>query len=255
MAPQRLSPWTCARVTLGYGLVILISLAELTAGGRNCSHPIMPEHVGFRCSPSPCSGFPLKTSIHYFCEPGYAIPERVHTSRCHRGHWVPPVPTCKPLKDGSVNSNERVTHSLPSVATTAVGVSIFLLTTTACMVIKSRLFPCHSHSRRSCDQMDLMVDGLPIPLPSYEEAVYGSWGQRLPPCRGPTQLLLAQDTPGHDPSPPHSQSDPRLIHPANQSPGQAPPPYEEVQSQTGEGGSDTGVGRDLRVALSNDKDV
>lgn len=36
-------------------------------------------------------------------------------------------------------------EAMPSMATTAVGVSIFLLTTMACLVIKSRLYPCQSH--------------------------------------------------------------------------------------------------------------
>lgn len=44
-----------------------------------------------------------------------------------------------------MRSDDRVNNSMPSMATTAVGVSIFLLTTTACLVVKSRLIPCQSH--------------------------------------------------------------------------------------------------------------
>lgn len=89
--------------------------------------------------------------------------------------------------------------------------------------------PC---SRRSSDQLDLMVDGLPVSLPSYEEAVYGSWGQRIPPCSapGPTQLLLSQEAPGYRPPPLGNQPDgshqPLL---STHSPEIPPPPYEEVQ--------------------------
>lgn len=134
------------------------------------------------------------------------------------------------MKDG-LNKNSDV-NDMPSMATTAVGVSIFLLTTTACLIAKSRLYPCRSHGRRSSDQLDLMVDGLPVSLPSYEEAVYGSWGQRIPPCSapGPTQLLLSQEAPGYRPPPLGSQPDgshqPLL---STQSPENPPPPYEEVQ--------------------------
>ncbi|KAM6959371.1 sushi domain-containing protein 6 [Aplochiton taeniatus] len=215
---------------------------------------MVPEHGGFRCEPSPCRGFPQKSSIHYFCQPGYAIPSKLRSSKCRHGKWIPAVPSCLPLKEGRLNYEDRVVHSLPSVATTAVGVSIFLLTTTACMVIKSRLYPCHSHNRRSSDQLDLMGDGLPVVLPSYEEAVYGSWGQRLPPCSGPgpTQLLLAQEAQGHRPSVPHNQSEASLL--TNQSPDLPPPPYEEVQSRAREGQSDGAV-RQLQAALSGDKDT
>lgn len=106
-------------------------------------------------------------------------------------------------------------------------------------------------SRRSSDQLDLMVDGLPVSLPSYEEAVYGSWGQRLPACSapGPTQLLLAQEAPSCHQS---SQSDgshrPLL---SSQSPDNPPPPYEEVQSSH----LSDGDVRQLHVALSDDKDT
>lgn len=251
MSALGLSPWMCARVTLGYGLILLAALTHLTAGRQgNCSHPLVPEHGGFRCEPSPCRGFPQKSSVRYFCEPGFALPPGRHGSRCSRGHWRPPPPACLPMKEGSIKY-EEANLPTPSVATTAVGVSIFLLTTTACMVIKSRLCPCHSHRRWSSDTVDLMVDDVPVSLPSYEEAVLGSWGQRLPPCRGPTQLLLSHEVPGHDPpSPARNQPESRLIHPSNQSPEQAPPPYEEVQSHPSEGDFQAS-----HVALSNDKDV
>nr|XP_015196097.1 PREDICTED: uncharacterized protein LOC102689512 isoform X1 [Lepisosteus oculatus] len=139
------------------------------------------------------------------------------------------------------------TNTLPGVAMTAVSVSIFLVTTTACVVIKSRLQPCHS-DRRSSDQLDLMIDGGPVPLPSYEEAVYGSRGERIPPSQGPTQLLLAREPPGLHPSHagPGSQPETTCLCPlANQTTTLAPPPYEEVQSE-----SRGGVGRELRQELT-----
>uniref|UniRef100_A0A3B4X4D5 Zgc:152863 n=1 Tax=Seriola lalandi dorsalis TaxID=1841481 RepID=A0A3B4X4D5_SERLL len=208
------------------------------------------EQCCFRCDPSPCRGFPQKSSIHFFCEPGYHI-NKVRVSRCRHGRWQPPIPRPDP-------SQQQPNDSMPSMATTAVGVSIFLLTTTACLVVKSRLYPCQSHSRRSSDQLDLMVDGLPVSLPSYEEAVYGSWGQRLPACSapGPTQLLLAQEAPScHQPSV-NNQSD-SSHHPllSTQSPDNPPPPYEEVQSSHPGSRMSDGEVRQLHVALSNDKDT
>ena len=93
-----------------------------------------------------------------------------------------------------------------------------------------------------------MVDGLPVTLPSYEEAVYGSWGQRLPPCSapGPTQLLLAQEAPGCHPSPHNNQPD-DSHRPLLSSPDNPPPPYEEVQSSRP---------RDVRqLHVADDKDT
>lgn len=101
---------------------------------------------------------------------------------------------------------------------------------------RSELFP---SSRRSSDQLDLVVEGLPVPLPSYEEAVYGSWGQRLPPscgAPGPTQLLLAREAPGCHQSPDAAG------HADN-----PPPPYEEVHHPPR-------AGHELRMSPSDDKD-
>ncbi|CAN9511120.1 unnamed protein product [Ophioblennius macclurei] len=226
----------CGRVSLVCAL-LLVASSPLLAAGRliNCTHPLVPEHGGFRCDPSPCRGFHHKSSIRFFCEPGYHISSKVQVSSCRHGKWQPPIPACISVKGRNMKSEDRVYDSMPSMATTAVGVSIFLLTTTACLVVKSRLYPCQSYSsRRSSDQLDLMVDGLPISLPSYEEAVYGSWGQRLPPCSspGPTQLLLAQEVPSccHQ-APPSGQSD-RNSRPllSGQNHENPPPPYEEVPS-------------------------
>ncbi|KAM6932936.1 sushi domain-containing protein 6 [Xenentodon cancila] len=228
-------PWPCGRFSLVCGLLLLASSPPHAAGRlNNCTHPLMPEHGGFRCDPSPCRGFPHKSSIRFFCEPGYHIINKMPISKCRQGKWVPPIPSCIPIKDGpKMKYDDRDNESMPSMATTAVGVSIFLLTTTACLVVKSRLYPCHSHRRRSSDQLDLMLDGPPVSLPSYEEAMYGSWGQRIPTCSapGPTQLLLAQEAPDYHPSSLMAQPD--GSHRAllsNQSSNNLPPPYEEVQA-------------------------
>ncbi|MBN3318436.1 SUSD6 protein, partial [Atractosteus spatula] len=249
------------------------------------SHPLVPEHGGFRCQPSPCRGFPHNRIILYFCEPGYSLPQdSPGSARCRHGRWTSAVPGCvsipapwDPLCCGTAGAEQLPwvarevlpsggwspdpedqntnTNTLPGVAMTAVSVSIFLVTTTACVVIKSRLHPCHSE-RRSSDQLDLMIDGGPVPLPSYEEAVYGSRGERIPPSQGPTQLLLAREPPGLHPSHagPGSQPETTCLCPlANQTTTLAPPPYEEVQSE-----SRGGVGREfrqeLRIAVASHKD-
>ncbi|XP_062872656.1 sushi domain-containing protein 6 [Trichomycterus rosablanca] len=251
MSAQQLHLWPCLHAVLGYGLFILSALTQIITG-QNCSHPIMPEHGGFHCKPSPCKGFPPKSIIYYFCEPGYVLPPRGLHSKCHKGQWSPRGPICAPISAGHAKYEDRVTNSIPSVATTAVGVSIFLLTTTACMVVKSRLYPCHSQ-RRSSDQLDLVVDGLPVSLPTYEEAVYGSWGQRLPPLRGPTQLLLASSE--HSPISSLIQSDStNCTDTSNHSP-EAPPPYEERRQHRFANGDNEVEAQASHIALSVEKDI
>ncbi|XP_069017561.1 sushi domain-containing protein 6 isoform X1 [Embiotoca jacksoni] len=251
MSSSVLYRWPC-------GLLLLAFSPLLTAGRlSNCTHPLVPEHGGFRCEPSPCRGFPQKSTIRFFCEPGYHISNKVPVSRCRHGRWMPSIPACNPVRDGpNMKSDDAVNNSMPSMATTAVGVSIFLLTTTVCLVVKSRLYPCQSHSsRRSSDQLDLMVDGHPVSLPSYEEAMYGSWGQRIPTCSapGPTQLLLAQEAQQSSLNNQLDGSHRPLL--SSQSPDNPPPPYEEVQSSHPRDRMSNGDVRRLHVTLSDDKDT
>lgn len=94
------------------------------------------------------------------------------------------------------------------------------------------------------------MDGLPVSLPTYEEAVYGSWGQRLPSLRGPTQLLLA--TSEHSPLSSLIQSDSiNCTNTSNHSP-EAPPPYEERQ-QCFANGENEGVAQASHIAHSLEK--
>ncbi|XP_061733536.1 sushi domain-containing protein 4 isoform X2 [Nerophis ophidion] len=239
MSASACFPWKCGCIGQLW-VLLLTSMPRLFAGKlSNCSHPLVPEHGGFRCEPSPCRGFPHRSSVRVFCEAGYRTDVSA-VSRCHRGVWRPRLPAaCVRVEAGGAQRN---VESGFNVASTAAGVSIFLLTTTACLVVKSRLCTCLSHRRRPSDQLDLMGEGLPVQLPSYEEAVYGSWGQRLPARSlppGPTQLLLARLPPGD-----RSGGGP---HPF---PAHAPPSYEETQSHGGDRTSDV---RRLHLSLSDDK--
>ncbi|TRY92538.1 hypothetical protein DNTS_024545 [Danionella cerebrum] len=91
-----MSLWSCLRGALGFGLLVLAALSDSTTG-KNCSHPVIPEHGGFRCDPSPCRGFPQKTTIRFFCEPGYMLPRRHISSKCMHGDWSPKkMPSCLP---------------------------------------------------------------------------------------------------------------------------------------------------------------
>lgn len=100
--------------------------------------------------------------------------------------------------------------------------------------------------------MDLMVDGLPVSLPTYEEAVYGSWGQRLPPLRGPTQLLLASSE--HSPLSSLIQPESgQRADSSNRSAEVPPPPYEEMPLRAANA-VNVEEARASRIALSVEKD-
>ncbi|XP_010776817.1 uncharacterized protein KIAA0247-like [Notothenia coriiceps] len=116
MSASVLSPSPWGRVTLMCRL-LLLAASPLLAAGRlsNCTHPLVPEHGGFRCDPSPCRGFPQKSSIHFFCEPGYHVNSKVRVSRCRHGRWMPPIPACTPLR----GENATITHSISFILSQA----------------------------------------------------------------------------------------------------------------------------------------
>lgn len=81
------------------------SLFCFSAGKMNCTHPLVPEYGGFRCDPSPCQGFPHKTTIRLFCESGYQM--RTTLSRCRNGKWGPPISACIPMKGESLTASSQ----------------------------------------------------------------------------------------------------------------------------------------------------
>ncbi|RXM30738.1 Serine/threonine-protein kinase PAK 4 [Acipenser ruthenus] len=193
-----------------------------------------------------------------FLEGGALTDIVTHTSRKH-GAEATETGKSKPDSDGSDTSDQE-SSSLPAVATTAVAVSVFLLTTTACMLVKPRVRNCHCESnRRLSDQLGLMIDSPPVLLPSYEEAVYGNQGNLAPPTWGPTQLLFAEG----QPDPAHqrlgSQSESLLGGSANHCPDTLPPPYEVIQSHSGSGRTQNEQRREefsqFRVSQAIEKDV
>lgn len=96
-----------------------------------------------------------------------------------------------------------------------------------------------------------MVDGLPVSLPTYEEAVYGSWGQRIAPLHGPTQLLLASSE--NSPLSSVIQSGSSNCTDTLNQRTDSPPPYEERPPRSVDGARE-GEARASHIALPVEKD-
>ncbi|XP_039624180.1 sushi domain-containing protein 6 [Polypterus senegalus] len=186
---------------------------QTSAASQRCSHPPVPEHGGFRCVPSPCNGFFHKRIVEYFCETGRTI-QGNKSALCKNGRWMPSTPgTCNP--DPNYEDKNSESNHLPTVATTAVAVSVFLLTTTACMLVKPKIRACRCE-RRFSDQQSLMFNGSPVLLPSYEVAVFGEGAGSA--CSNPTHHLQRNLLESTALGPPSNQS---LDLPP-------PPPYEAI---------------------------
>uniref|UniRef100_A0A8D0BSL1 Sushi domain containing 6 n=1 Tax=Salvator merianae TaxID=96440 RepID=A0A8D0BSL1_SALMN len=163
-----------------------------------CPQPPIPENGGYMCHPSPCRD-PLTSDsvIEYLCKEGYLLKGDYKYLTCKNGKWNPDMEvTCRLNQDKSSPPSVGV-PTLSIVASTASSVALILLLVVLFVLLQPKLKSFH-HNRRdhavSGDQVSIMVDGVQVALPSYEEAVYGSAGNCIPPSDPRVQIVLSEGT-------------------------------------------------------------
>lgn len=194
------SPFT----SLGHGLFlpfIIISTFFGNGIASVCPRPPAPENGGFICHPTPCKD-PLAAGsvIEYLCDEGYMLKGDYKYLTCKDGEWNPAMEiSCHHSQDKDLHTTIGV-PTLSIVASTASSVALILLLVVLFVLLQPKLKSFH-HSRRdqgvSGDQISIMVDGVQVALPSYEEAVYGSSGNSVLPSNSRIQIVLSE---GADPS-------------------------------------------------------
>ncbi|KAM9355244.1 sushi domain-containing protein 6 isoform 1-T2 [Pholidichthys leucotaenia] len=142
-----------------------------------CSPPTEPENGGYHCHPSPCHQLTQNTVIEYFCDEGYALKGDYKFLTCQNGEWDGAMQiSCRLIQDKEPSSPLGI-PDLSIVATTVSSVALILLLVVLFVLVQPKLKSFH-HSRReqgvSGQPSSIMVEGLQVTLPSYEEAVYGS---------------------------------------------------------------------------------
>ncbi|XP_070705528.1 sushi domain-containing protein 6 [Pempheris klunzingeri] len=183
-----------------------------------CAPPTEPENGGYRCHPSPCHRLTQKTVIEYFCDEGYALKGDYKFLTCQNGEWDGPMQiSCRLTQDKEPSSPLGI-PALSIVASTASSVALILLLVVLFVLVQPKLKSFH-HSRReqgvSGQPSSIMVEGVQVALPSYEEAVYGSGGPcgasgpppspPPPPPESRVPIVLSEGLPqgatgGHGPS-------------------------------------------------------
>ncbi|KAL0963080.1 hypothetical protein UPYG_G00349420 [Umbra pygmaea] len=162
-----------------------------------CSPPTEPQNGGYRCHPSPCHRLTQKTVIEYFCDEGYALKGDYKFLTCQNGEWDSPMQvTCR---FGNQVNDPRSPLAMPAlsiVASTASTVALILLLVVLFVLLQPKLKSFHHNRREQCvsgQPTSIMVEGVQVALPSYEEAVYGSGGASLPPPpESRVQIVLSE---------------------------------------------------------------
>ncbi|XP_063078873.1 sushi domain-containing protein 6 isoform X2 [Engraulis encrasicolus] len=146
---------------------------------QDCQPPSEPENGGYTCHPTPCRRLSQGTVIEYFCDEGYALKGDYKYRTCQNGQWEEAMQISCHLSQGK---DERSPLAMPPwsmVLTTASLVLLILLLVVLFVLLQPKLKSLH-HSRReqgvSGQPSSIVVEGVQVSLPSYEEAVYGSSG-------------------------------------------------------------------------------
>nr|XP_015205634.1 PREDICTED: sushi domain-containing protein 4 isoform X4 [Lepisosteus oculatus] len=152
-----------------------------------CPLPPMVEHGDYICHPNPCDRYIHGTVVEFYCDPGYSLANDYRYITCQYGQWFPHIQVyCVKSEPSWPNSQESLLTTWKVFAFTATSVLLALL-----LVILGKVFQfrCKTHCQLRDGQQGasspnfVVVDGIPVLLPSYDEAVSSS--NVLPPSFPP----------------------------------------------------------------------
>ncbi|KAJ8341776.1 hypothetical protein SKAU_G00340670 [Synaphobranchus kaupii] len=177
-----------------------------------CPLPPMVEHGDYICHPQNCNKYIQGTVVEFYCNPGYALTSDYRYITCQHGHWYPDIHVSCNTSEPSWPSfpNSSMTTWKMVVLTAAIVLLALLLVIVArvfqvgCKLQCNPSFPRH-HLQNPDDPNVLVVNGIPVLLPTYDEAVNrGSvpFNSDLPPA-GPGDSLHSEEPgppayPGHE---------------------------------------------------------
>ncbi|XP_072545838.1 sushi domain-containing protein 4-like [Salminus brasiliensis] len=148
-----------------------------------CGPPFEPENGGYSCHPSPCHHLPHGTVVEYFCDEGYTLKGDYKYLTCQNGEWDSAVQISCVLSQEKNPAPVLGMNTLSIVASTASSVALVLLLVVLFVLLQPKLKSFH-HGRRdqggSGQPVTIMVEGVQVTLPSYEEAVSGAGGPAVP---------------------------------------------------------------------------
>ncbi|XP_066464593.1 sushi domain-containing protein 6 [Eleutherodactylus coqui] len=183
------------------GLLVLLLSCLPYSSSSVCPPPPEPENGGFICHSPHCEKpFISNSVIEYFCAEGYMLKGDYKFLTCKNGAWSPPMGvSCRLSQETNRNTSFGV-PTLSIVASTASSVALILLLIVLFVLLQPKIKSFHHSRRDACvpgEPVSIMVDGVQVALPSYEEAVYGSAGNCIPSASSRVQIVLSEG-PGED---------------------------------------------------------
>ncbi|XP_068195731.1 sushi domain-containing protein 4-like [Antennarius striatus] len=140
-----------------------------------CQAPYQPENGGYTCHPSTCGRLTHGTVIEYFCDEGYILKGDYKYLTCQYGEWDSQVKLSCMMEQDSDQTLPLGMPALSIVASTASSVALILLLVVLFVLLQPKLKSLHRRDQGVTGQpVSIMVEGVQVTLPSYEEAVSGS---------------------------------------------------------------------------------
>ncbi|XP_029973082.1 sushi domain-containing protein 4-like [Salarias fasciatus] len=186
-----------------------------------CQPPYEPENGGYSCHPSPCQRLSHGTVVEYFCEEGYILKGDYKYLTCQYGVWDSQMKLSCIMEEDHDPSLPLGMPALSIVASTASSVALVLLLVVLFVLLQPKLKSLHRRDQGVSGQpVSIMVEGVQVTLPSYEEAVNsGAASATAPESR--VQIVLSEGqhaaAPEAGPSRPASfkqQSEMAVVHAA-----------------------------------------
>ncbi|KAK2826178.1 hypothetical protein Q5P01_020392 [Channa striata] len=139
-----------------------------------CQTPYQPENGGYTCHPSPCRRLSHGTVIEYFCNEGYILKGDYKYLTCQYGEWDSQMKlSCLMEQDHDPVLSMGI-PTLSIVASTASSVALVLLLVVLFVLLQPKLKSLNRRDQGVSGQpVSIMVEGVQVSLPSYEEAVSG----------------------------------------------------------------------------------
>ncbi|KAL6037065.1 hypothetical protein STEG23_030180, partial [Scotinomys teguina] len=183
-------PWNCDRLAASLALnsrVLSISNAykpylvvqpTRCLALEVCPLPPMVSHGDFICHPRPCERYNHGTVVEFYCDPGYSLTSDYKYITCQYGEWFPSYQVyCIKSEQTWPSTHETLLTTWKIVAFTATSVLLVLLLVILARMFQTKFkthFPPRGPPRSSSSDPDfVVVDGVPVMLPTYDEAVNG----------------------------------------------------------------------------------
>ncbi|XP_045154030.1 sushi domain-containing protein 4 isoform X3 [Echinops telfairi] len=143
-----------------------------------CPLPPMVSHGDFICHPRPCERYNHGTVVEFYCNPGYSLTSDYKYITCQYGEWFPSYQVyCIKSEQTWPSTHETLLTTWKIVAFTATSVLLVLLLVILARMFQTKFkahFPPRGPPRSSSSDPDfVVVDGVPVMLPTYDEAVSG----------------------------------------------------------------------------------